>query len=71
MNGDARVVAGAHGGERVPFRKSLAGRILLFAGLPSAAIMAVVTVFVTLSLMGSQRESLETSLQLVAEQVAA
>ena len=25
MNGDARVVAGAHGGERVPFRKSGGG----------------------------------------------
>ncbi len=58
-------------GARVPFRHSLAGRILLYAGLPSAAIMALVMTIVTTSLLGNQRAALEDSLQLLATQVAA
>jgi PAS domain S-box-containing protein len=57
--------------EKVPFRRSLAGRILLFGGLPSVAIMAIVTAFVTLRLVDAQRASLENTLKQVAEQVAA
>ncbi len=58
-------------GARVPFRHSLAGRILLYAGLPSAAIMALVMTIATTSLLGDQRVALEDSLQLLATEVGA
>ena len=57
--------------DKVAFKDSLSGRILLFAGLPAVIIMLLVMVFVTLGFLNSQRASLEASLELLASQVAA
>jgi PAS domain S-box-containing protein len=56
---------------RIPFHKSLTGRIVLFGALPSMVIMLLATFYISSSLLETERRQLETELLLRAEQIAA
>jgi PAS domain S-box-containing protein len=56
---------------RIPFHKSLTGRIVLLAALPSMVIMLLVTFYISSTLLESEQKQLERELRLRAEQIAA
>ncbi len=67
---EAAVPSGAVAEARIPFYRSLSGRMLLFAVLPTAAVLLGIIFYVSLVMYQALREENEGAMQILADRVA-